>query len=212
MKYSITRALAERKVLIKRHEKAVKELDLIAVQRGSRLMGGYSHIKPEDFIDKVKEAWQSVLSLETRIDAIKTQIDRSNLITTIKIGSKEMTIQEAIVMKNSICLKKDRLTKMKQSYRQALSANNDALEENRRRVEKTVADNTAASGAMSKVDPELEKKAVEQIEGLYGVKFVDPLSLETIIKQLESEIEEFESNVDYALSESNSQTFIEIPD
>jgi ferredoxin-fold anticodon binding domain-containing protein len=210
MKYSITRALAERKVLIKRHEKAVKELDLIAVQRGSRLMGGYSHIKPEDFINKVKEAWQSVLSLETRIDAIKNQIDRSNLVTTIKIGSKEMTIQEAIVMKNSICLKKDRLTKMKQSYRQALSANNDALEENRRRVEKTVADNTAANSG--KVDPELEKQAVQQIESLYGVKFIDPLSLETMIKQLESEIEEFESNVDYALSESNSQTFIEIPD
>ena len=67
-------------------------------------------------------------------------------------------------------------------------------------------------GAVGDGVTELEKKAVEQIEGLYGVKFVDPLSLETIIKQLESEIEEFESNVDYALSESNSQTFIEIPD
>ena len=212
MKYSITRALAERKVLIKRHEKAVKELDLIAVQRGSRLMGSYSHIKPEDFVEKVKEGWQSILSLEARIDDIKNQIDKSNLVTIIKVGSREMTVQEAIVMKNSISLKKDRLTRMKQLYRQALVANNDALEENRKRVEKTVADNTAASGSMSKIDPELEKKAVEQIEGLYGVRFVDPLSLETIIKQLELEIEEFESNVDYALSESNSQTFIEIPD
>ena len=44
MKYSITRALAERKVLIKRHEKAVKELELIAVQRGNRLVGDHSHI------------------------------------------------------------------------------------------------------------------------------------------------------------------------
>ena len=212
MKYSITRALAERKVLIKRHEKAVKELDLIAVQRGSRLMGSYSHIKPEDFVEKVKEGWQSILSLEARIDDIKNQIDKSNLVTIIKVGSREMTVQEAIVMKNSISLKKDRLSRMKQLYKQALVANNDALEENRKRVEKTVADNTAASGSMSKIDPELEKKAVEQIEGLYGVRFVDPLSLETIIKQLELEIEEFESNVDYALSESNSQTFIEIPD
>ena len=212
MKYSITRALAERKVLIKRHEKAVKELDLIAVQRGSRLMGSYSHIKPEDFVEKVKEGWQSILSLEARIDDIKNQIDKSNLVTIIKVGSREMTVQEAIVMKNSISLKKNRLFRMKQLYRQALVANNDTLEENRKRVEKTVADNTAASGSMSKIDPELEKKAVEQIEGLYGVRFVDPLSLETIIKQLELEIEEFESNVDYALSESNSQTFIEIPD
>ena len=211
MKYSITRALAERKVLIKRHEKAVKELDLIAVQRGSRLMNSHSHIKPEDFSDRVKEAWQSILSIESRIDDIKFKIDQSNLVTKVKIGSKEMTIQEAIVMKNSIGLRKDRLSKMKSLYRLARVDYDSALDENRKRVEKTVADNTAALSG-SKVDPELEKQAVEQIECLYGVKFVDPLSLEAIIKQLESEIEEFESNVDYALSESNSQTFIEIPD
>lgn len=210
MKYSITRALAERKVLIKRHEKAVKELDLIAVQRGSRLMGSHTHIKPEDFAPRVKEAWQSILSLELRIDAIKNQIDQSNLVTTVKIGTETMTVQEAIVKKNSIALKKARLKKMKSLYSDAKITNDSAIEENRRRVEKTVADNTAANSG--KVDPELEKQAVQQIESLYGVKFIDPLSLEAIIKQLESEIEEFESNVDYALSESNSQTFIEIPD
>lgn len=210
MKYSITRALAERKVLIKRHEKAVKELDLIAVQRGSRLMGSYTHIKPEDFSSRVKEAWQSILSLESRIDAIKNQIDQSNLVTSVKIGSEVMTVQEAIVKKNSIALKKARLKKMKSLYNDAKLVNDSAIDENRRRIEKTVADNTAANSG--KVDPELEKQAVMQIEALYGVKFIDPLSLETMIKQLESEIEEFESNVDYALSESNSQTFIEIPD
>lgn len=210
MKYSITRALAERKVLIKRHEKAVKELDLIAVQRGSRLMGSYTHIKPEDFSPRVKEAWQSILSLESRIDAIKNQIDQSNLVTSVKIGSEVMTVQEAIVKKNSIALKKARLKKMKSLYNDAKLVNDSAIEENRRRIEKTVADNTAANSG--KVDSELEKQAVMQIEALYGVKFIDPLSLETMIKQLESEIEEFESNVDYALSESNSQTFIEIPD
>ena len=213
MKYSITRALAERKVLIKRHEKAVKELELIAVQRGTRLIGEYSHIKPEDLINRVKESWQSVLSLESRIDEIKNKIDQSNLVTKVKIGTQEMTVQEAIVKKNSIELKKLRLRKMKDLCRSAKRDYDIALEDNRKRIEKTVADNiTASSGSTTKVDPELERKAVEQIECLYGVKFVDPLSLETIIRELESEIEEFESNVDYALSESNSQTFIEVTD
>ena len=211
MKYSITRALAERKVLIKRHEKAVKELELIAVQRGNRLVGEHSHIKPEDITDRVKSSYQSILDLERRIDEIKFQIDKSNLVTVIKIGTKEMTIQEALVLKNSIELRKSRLRKMKDLYRKAKSSYDESFEANRRIIEKTVADTISASKD-GKTDTELEKNTANQINSLYEVKFVDPLSLETIIKQLETENEEFESNVDYALSESNSQTFIEVAD
>ena len=211
MKYSITRALAERKVLIKRHEKAVRELELIAVKRGNRLVDDYSHIKPEDLKDRVIASWQSVLSIEQRIDEIKNQIDKSNLVTKIKIGSREMTVQEALVLKNSIDLRKSRLSKMKDLYRKAKLSFDRYLDVNRNIIDKTVADTINASKD-GKIDPELEKSTSEQIERLYCVKFEDPLSLETMIKQLESEIEEFESNVDYALSESNSQTFIEIAD
>ena len=210
MRYSITRALAERKVLIKRHEKLVKELELIAVRRGSRLVGSFSHIKPEDFQSRVKESWQSILSIEKRIDLIKYEIDKSNLISKITIGSKEMTIQEALVLKNSIALKKSRLLRMKQRFMSERNSFDKALEENKARVEKTVSDTTSSS--TTKVDPEFEKNVVKQLDALYGVEFEDPIGLEVAIKQLESEIEEFESNVDYALSESNSQTFIEIPD
>lgn len=210
MRYSITRALAERKVLIKRHEKLVKELELIAVRRGSRLVGSFSHIKPEDFQSRVKESWQSILSIEKRIDLIKYEIDKSNLTSKITIGSKEMTIQEALVLKNSIALKKSRLLRMKQRFMSEKNSFDKALEENKARVEKTVSDTTSSS--TTKVDPEFEKTVVKQLDALYGVEFEDPIGLEVAIKQLESEIEEFESNVDYALSESNSQTFIEIPD
>lgn len=210
MRYSITRALAERKVLIKRHEKLVKELELIAVRRGSRLVGSFSHIKPEDFQSRVKESWQSILSIEKRIDLIKYEIDKSNLTSKITIGSKEMTIQEALVLKNSIALKKSRLLKMKQRFMSERNSFDKALEENKARVEKTVSDTTSSS--TTKIDPEFEKNVVKQLDALYGVEFEDPIGLEVAIKQLESEIEEFESNVDYALSESNSQTFIEIPD
>jgi hypothetical protein len=211
MKYSITRALAERKVLIKRHEKAVKELELIAVQRGNRLVGDHSHIKSEDITDRVKSSYQSILDLERRIDEIKFQIDKSNLVTVIKIGTKEMTIQEALVLKNSIELRKSRLRKMKDLYRKAKLSYDESFEANRRIIEKTVADTISASKD-GRIDSELEKNTANQINSLYEVKFVDPLSLEAIIKQLETEIEEFESNVDYALSESNSQTFIEVAD
>lgn len=213
MKYSITRALAERKVLIKRHEKAVSELALIAVQRGNLLQGNYTHIKPEDFEKKSKEAMQSILALESRIDEIKFKIDQSNLVTKVKIGSKEMTIQEALVLKNSIVLRKNRLKKMKSLFVVAKNEYNSSIEENRKKIDKEVSENTAAlSGTSSKPNPELESQVKERVEALYAVNFVDPLGLETVIRNLEFDIEEFESNVDYALSESNSQTFIEVED
>ena len=41
---------------------------------------------------------------------------------------------------------------------------------------------------------------------------IDPLTLEDKIKELEKEIDEFQKNVDFVLSESNSRTYIEIPD
>ena len=41
---------------------------------------------------------------------------------------------------------------------------------------------------------------------------IDPCAIDGLIKDLEDNISEFENNVDYALSESNSTTVINIPD
>jgi hypothetical protein len=39
---------------------------------------------------------------------------------------------------------------------------------------------------------------------------VDPLGLADVIRNLETEIEDFKSNVDFVLSESNARTEVEI--
>ena len=93
-----------------------------------------------------------------------------------------------------------------------VSARNEfdrALNDNKLRIEKIIQDQTAASSVK---DPELEKKTVESIESLYKVEFVNVIDLEKKIESLEKEISDFENNVDYALSEANSTTYIEIPD
>lgn len=213
MKLTITRALNEIKLLRSRYQNQIRELAPIAVQHGLKLRSPYSSYKPEDFASQVKPSMQSVEDLWKRIIEIKTKIDQSNMITIVKIGSSEMTVQEALVMKSYISDKEILLSKLKSSLRSARAEYDSALEDNRKKVERTVSENTAASGnGVSKVDPDLEKRAVEQVESLYGVKFVDPLSLETLVKQLETEVEDFKNNVDFALSESNSTTFIEISD
>lgn len=213
MKLTITRALNEIKLLRSRYQNQVRDLAPIAVQHGLKLRSPYSSYKPEDFSSQVKPSMQSVNDLWNRIIEIKTKIDQSNMTTIVKIGSKEMTVQEALVMKNFISEKETLLSKLKSCLRSARSEYDYALEDNRKKVERTVSENTAATGSgAAKVDPDLEKRAIDQVENLYSVKFIDPLSLESLIKQLEIEVEEFKNNVDFALSESNSTTFIEISD
>lgn len=212
MKLTITRAMNELKLLKSRHSNQLQECATIAVQRGLKLRKPYSSYKPEDFEASVKSAVQSIEDIEKRIFEIKTKIDQSNNITVVKIGDKEMTVQEALVMKNLIILKKDRLSKFKRQYSSAKSEFDIALEENQSWVSKRISEGIAAGGNIGKIDPELEKRAIEDVENLYKVKFIDPLSLENLIKQLETEIEDFTNNVDFALSESNSTTFIEISD
>ena len=70
--------------------------------------------------------------------------------------------------------------------------------------------NMTTAGASK--DPEVEKKVLESMEKLYEVNFVDPISLSDKIQALEKEIQDFNTNVDFALSESNSTTFIDVDD
>lgn len=209
MKYTITRALAELKVLRQRHEGKVSELKAIAVKHGNKLRSPYSSYREEDFKAQSVSSVQSIEDLQKRIIEIKNAIDASNFTTKVIIGDKEMTVLEALNMKNNIGLKKAYLSALK---RQMVNARNEfdrALNDNKLRIEKIIQDQTAASSVK---DPELEKKTVESIESLYKVEFVNVIDLEKKIESLEKEISDFENNVDYALSEANSTTYIEIPD
>ena len=112
MQISITRALSELKVLQKRFDKEVSQLDVISVQHGMTLMKN-SSVKPEDFSEKAKAQLQSVEDLQKRIHLIKTKVQQSNAITVVKIGTQEMTVLEAIIKKSLIENQKDLLARLK---------------------------------------------------------------------------------------------------
>lgn len=213
MKITITRALTELKTLRSRYTDQLIDLKPIAVKQGSKLRSPYASYKPEDFEKQILPGLQSVEALYKRMVDIKTKIDQSNSVTKVTIGSSEMTIQEALVMKSYVNLKEQMLENLKSYQSQARREYERALEDNRKYVERMVQNATSSSGTPGgKVDPETERKALESVESLYKVDFVDSGKLSERIEKLTKEIEEFKSNVDYALSESNSTTFIEIDD
>lgn len=203
MEYTITKSLSLLKTLKARYNKELNNLECIAVKHGSKLRRPYSSYKPDDFKEHSLSQIQSLEALEKRIVEIKTKIDQANAVTKVKIGSKEMTIQEALVEKSFIGLKKQRLQAYKTQLQEARDEFERALEENKRRVEKVVQDKADKAG---------EEEVVKSIEAVYSVEMVDASGLSERIKSLEDEIEEFESNVDFALSEVNSTTHIEVSD
>ena len=204
MKYSITRALTELKTLEKRYYSGIEDLNLVAVKHGLILRRPYSSIKPEDFEKKAKAGDQSVKDIEARISMIKRKIAEINSTTKVKIGSKEMTIQEALIEKSTILpLKQARLAKYKKLLNDARNQFDAAHMENEEKIQKNIQD---------RKDVITEEQARKEIETTRTVSMIDPLKLADEIKNLEEELTEFEGNVDFALSEVNSTTFIEIDD
>jgi hypothetical protein len=211
MKITITRALSELKMLKKKLDKEVRDLKAIAVQHGSKLRGSNSYIRPEDFSNQAIAQIQSIEAIQARILDIKTKIDISNSTTVVTIGGVAYTVLEALAKKSLIEYSETYLTSLKLQYKNATNDYESALGENRYKVEKQLED-WSRNNNNSKPTPDAEKNIVSTIEQIYEVKLVDPCMLSDKIKSLEKQIEDFKLNIDYALSESNSITSIEIDD
>lgn len=211
MKITITRALAELKTLQARYNKAVSDLNLVAVKQGNKLRGENSHYKEEDFIEKAMSLNNKATGLYKRILLIKTSIDKSNSETTVTVGGDTMTIQEALVIKNHVSLRENYLETLKRLRMISRREYEKAESENQASVEKLI------GGTISKEQPENLKEAARKeaeayVEKTRGLGLVDPCGIDDLIEKTEESITEFKTNIDYVLSESNSTTYIEIPD
>jgi lipopolysaccharide export LptBFGC system permease protein LptF len=207
-KITITRALSELKTLKSRYEREIRDAKLIGVSVSNKMLSPYSSYTPADFGKQALATYQSISDLDKLIIQIKTKIDQSNFITKVKIGGNEMTVLEAIQMKNHIDLKESMLLLLKRQLKNARTNYEGAECENKERVEKSVSDQTGAGNK----DKELEATIKESIDKVYPIAMIDPLNVETKIKELEEFIENFKSEVDFVLSESNSLTYIEVDD
>ena len=205
-KISITRAFSLKKTLVERFNKELANSKLIGVAVGKKMSDTYVSYAPEDFEKQAVESFQSITDIAKILVEIRTKIDQSNFVTKVKIGGVEMTVLEAIRKKDEIAKKAALVVNLRGQLRVQRSLFERAIANNNSRVERIVSEQTA-SGVK---DKNLEETVRENIDALYAVSFVDPLKLEEKIKELEKEVEDFTSEVDFALSESNSTTYIEI--
>jgi hypothetical protein len=203
---SVTRGLAELKLLDSRITSSIQNAMFVGVVSGNRLNTSFNL---EAFEKNAKASYQSITDLINRRNTIKVAIITSNAVTNVSIGGVTMTVAEAIERKNSIGYEKQLYSKLRYDLANA----NSSMEKNNAVVESRL-DKTLESllGTASK-DKTNEVKAISENflkENSYSL--INPLDAEDIIKELEARISQFESEVDFVLSESNARTLITIPD
>ena len=205
---TIHKALSELKVLDDRIENSIYNSKFCTTNK--HINQKIDGVSIDEYKKLVVGKFDKVTDLINRRNAIKRAVVLSNATTKVTVNDREYTIAEAIEMKNhGIELQELLLEKMRNDYANAKT-----------NLEK-------CNGS------ELEKRAENHIQGLYGTKdvkvaseeitaaknafiksqtydLIDPIDIAKKIEKLEEEISSFESEIDSILSTSNAITTIEI--
>lgn len=201
---SITRALAELKLLDKRITDTM-QYAFIGVQQGTKKI--QDQFERPVFEESVKSLHASVTSLIERRSAIKSAIVQSNSAVKVKIGGKDMTVAEAIERKTAIKYDQALLAAYRAQLANCLRAVETGNEKVKQRLDTLLQQNFGKDAKASDADVEaISKPFMAQNE----LKLVDPLGLQTKAEELGKSIDEFLSEVDYVLSESNTITKITV--
>ena len=199
---SITQGLAELKLLDKRLNKRLDAAPWAAVSTKTNRVN-------EDDLKKMAESfYKSYMDLVSRRDTIKRAIVLSNATTNVTIGGKwKGTVAEAIEHKSSLSYKKKLLEKMKDDVLTAESDYKAAVEERDSRLDRLL---SSELGKDVKTNPETIAALSASFQETNKIVIVDPLNLKSKAAELEEEIDTFESNVDWVLSETNGKTLIDV--
>jgi len=207
MKMSVTRALAELKLLDKRIHTVMNSAKFVDFSIGEKAVNGYASNK--EYEDKVKSAYQSVKDLIKRRNDIKSAIVLSNAMTKVRIADKEYTVAEAIERKTSIQYEEQLMQKMKNEYTKVTNNINRKNEEVKEELNRKL---DALYGREAKTKVDENNELVKSYRNDNEAKMIDPLHIRSAYEKLEQEIDEFLSEVDFVLSTSNTLTEIEVPE
>lgn len=210
-KMTIHKALAELKTMDARIAKAIHETPyVLAVKHSAEKINGMT---VDNFKDKMRSGYQKATNLIARRDAMKRAVVLSNATTKVKIGDNEYTVAEAIEMKNhGMEFKSDLLRQMNSAY---TAAQNELVRNGGEALEKKAEQYVLAVIAAQPKDSKMSvgSDAMKTLRQTYidnnTYDLVDPMNIAKVMEKLDAEINEFNAEVDAALSCSNALTVIE---
>jgi len=193
---TVTEGLAQLKLLDKRIKKSTRG-SIVGHKVGSTIQDNFNE-------SEAKANFQSLKDLIDRRASLKMAINASNLSTKVKIGGKKMTVLEAIEFKKTIEYKKSILSRMLSDFSEQSRKVEYGNDETKERLD------TQVRSAFEKAT----KKEIEDFSTTFnrnnGYSLVDPLGIEKLATDLDEEIDNFESEVDFVLSTSNATTTISV--
>jgi hypothetical protein len=201
-KISITRALVELKTLDSRINKLISGTQFIVCKTKK---SNYS-VQESEFDKSTRSTYQSLTDLIKQRDRIKARIVQSNATTVVRIGTDQLTVADAIERKKTIQYQKS----LVECLRLQRNTTTREAEAHKDRVQAKIDENIRNIFSKEfKTDASSIKPITDSIQAADPCEVFDPLKISQLIESLEDEITGFESNVDFALSESNALTQIE---
>ena len=205
MKISLTRLLNEIKLANKKIDKKLGEdTKYFDIMSGGKLK---SYKSEADMKVAVESQLTSIKDLISKRDTYKKALLQANNSTVLTVNGTEYTIAEAIAKKDTVhqeqCLVKEikrQLNTAEQKVQNLENQNEDKLDDLLR----------ASLGKDRKTDP----KEMEEISKVFRdnnkVSLVDAGGAKSFLETKEDELEQFLSDIDFALSEINAKTEIEV--
>jgi hypothetical protein len=196
---SVTQALAELKLLRRRIDHTLEGATFICMKKKR------DNLDMARFSTEATASYQSYQDLVTRYNKMKAAIVQSNAVTRVTIGEHSYTVADAVERKRNIQMEKEFLQVLQSQY-QAVKEQMEAHQlQEQARVDRLL---QAELGKDSKTNVETIQSLTETFLAQNKAEIVDPLGLAERIGTLNRSIEEFETKVDWVLSESNGRTMI----
>ena len=201
---TLTRALVELKLYDSKIQKAIDELKPVSYTVNN-VVTDYRQT-PNEFIGEYKFQMQKIKDLRNNKTLLKNALMKANATTKVTIADKEYTILEALNKKQDIQTEKYLIGVLKHSLSNSVSKVNNLQEQVEDRIEKTINSKSASSGNQS-------KDYVQVVRDSYSdqiPKLVNADVIEKLIIEKENAVSEFLAEVDFALSEVNAITKINV--
>lgn len=205
---SVQRALGELKILDARILRQSREGRYTTYLKGGKPVRGNKG--KEDFATEAKSQLQSAQDLIKRRRSIKRAIVQSNAVTEISIAGLNMTVAEAIEMKDSIVLERTLLAHIKNDFVRTQNTVDfermKADTELNKRIELVLGKEAKQDANLADQVADLTKLFNDQNK----VELFDPAKVEDFISSEQKKIEDFLNDIDNLLLESNVKTSIEV--
>jgi hypothetical protein len=197
---SISQALVELKLLKSRILKC-NNVSYVAVKTKTKT------VDVADFTKNAKARLQSYKDLLNRYNVIRSKVVVSNATTRVSVAGVEYTVAEAVERKRSIEMEKSMLGVLRSQFKTATADIESHQKAQQERLDKLLLQEL---GKDSKTNVDVVDALTETFLKNNKAELIDPLGLQEVVTNMEKSIQDFESNVDWVLSESNGRTQITV--